>query len=213
MGPAELLGYAASLLIIGSVSRTSILQLRILGFIGALTFMTYGLIIGAWPVALTNVVLAGLHGYFLIQMSLRTREFFTSLPLRKDSQYLRHFLEFYGDDIRDHQPGYEFVPADDQIRAFVLRDMAPAGVFIGRGCDDGSIEIELDYVIPKYRDLKVARYLYSEQSGIFNQVRDRRIWTAAGSEAHVDYFERLGFDHANLDDQPVLISDIGDLIT
>ena len=120
MDPATLLGYAASLLIIGSVSRTSILQLRILGFIGALTFLAYGLVIGAYPVVLTNVVLAGLHGYFFLQIWSRRREFFTSLPLRKDSQYLRHFLRFHGDDIKAHQPGFRLRAhrwADSSFRA------------------------------------------------------------------------------------------------
>ena len=90
--------------------------------------------------------------------------------------------------------------------------MAPAGLFIGRDCEDGSIEIELDYVIPQYRDLKVARFLYSERSEIFNEMRHRRIWTEPGSEAHVEYFKRLGFTEAADGPRRVLETAVDDLI-
>ncbi len=213
MSPIALLGYAASLLIIISVSRTSILQLRIFGLVGSLTFLVYAVVIGAFPVALTNLVLAGLHLYFLSRLWSRKQEFFTALHLTKHSQYLRHFLEFHRDDIVAHQPGFEFDARDDQIRAFVLRDTVPTGVFIGRACADGSVEVELDYVVPQYRDMKVANYLYSPKSGIFaDDAGSRTIWTRVGNEAHVAYFKRLGFDEVVVDGRPALAMELADLM-
>lgn len=206
--PVELVGYAGSLLILLSMTRTSILQLRIIGLLGSSAFFVYGVLIAAYPIAIVNVVIVGVHLFFLRQLLSKKIEFFTSLELNKDSRYLRHFLEFHGDDISTHQPGFRFEPRDDQVRAFVLRDTVPAGVFIGRTCADGSVEVELDYVVPQYRDFKVAQFLYSDRSHIFAKRGCRTIWARPGNDVHVRYFERLGFHAGTVDGSPALVADL-----
>ena len=211
--PTELVGYLGSLLIVISLTRTSILHLRLIGMAGSAAFLVYSLLIGAYPISVVNVVIIGVHLYFLRQLLSKHSEFFTSLELNKDSRYLAHFLDFYADDIARHQPGFRFDPRDDQVRAFILRDTVPAGLFIGRTCGDDSIEVELDYVVPQYRDFKVAEYLYSDRSGIFSATSRRRIWTRPGSETHVEYFGKLGFGPAEVDGEPAMMTDLDSLIT
>ena len=206
--PTELVGYLGSLLIIVSLTRTSILHLRLIGLAGSASFLLYSLLIEAYPIAVVNVVIIGVHLYFLRQLLSKKHEFFTSLELNKDSRYLRHFLEFHGADIESHQPGFAFDARDDQVRAFILRDTVPAGLFIGRTCDDATIEVELDYVAPQYRDFKVANFLYSDRSGVFAERGRRRIWTRPGSDLHVDYFTRMGFTPATVQGGPALMADL-----
>lgn len=210
--PTEVLGYGASLIILLSITRTSILQLRVTGLAGSLAFVVYGVLIGAYPIAIVNVAIVGVHVFFLRELLSTKNEYFSSLELNKDSQYLRYFLDFYRDDIETHQPDFLFQARDDQVRAFVLRDMVPAGLFIGRLCRDDSIEVELDYVVPQYRDFKVAEFLYSDRSQIFLERGRRRIWTRPGSGSHLDYFERLGFAPAQVDDRPALMADLDTLL-
>jgi len=210
--PTELVGYLGSLLIIVSLTRTSLLHLRLVGLAGSATFLVYSLLIAAYPIAIVNVVIIGVHLYFLRQLLSKKNEFFTSLELNKDSRYLRHFLDFHGSDIEAHQPGFEFEGRDDQIRAFILRDTVPAGVFIGRTCPDHTIEVELDYVVPQYRDFKVANFLYSDRSGVFAARGRRRIWTRPGSAVHVDYFARLGFTPIETEGGPALMADLDDVL-
>lgn len=211
--PTELVGYLGSLLIIISLTRTSILHLRLVGLAGSASFLIYSLLIQAYPIAVVNVVIIGVHLYFLRQLLSKKIEFFTSLELHKDSRYLDHFLGFHSDDIESHQPGFDFEPRDDQVRAFILRDTVPAGVFIGRTCDDDTIEVELDYVVPEYRDFKVANFLYSDRSGIFADHGRRRIWTRPGSPAHVKYFEKLGFGPAEAQGGKVLMANLDAVLT
>lgn len=211
--PTELVGYLGSVLIIVSLTRTSILHLRLVGLAGSASFLVYSILIEAYPIAVVNVVIIGVHLYFLRQLLSKKVEFFTSLELNKDSQYLRHFLEFHRDDIETHQPGFRFEARDDQLRAFILRDTVPAGVFIGRTCGDDTIEIELDYVAPQYRDFKVANYLYSDRSELFASRGRRRIWTRPGSATHVAYFTRLGFTPVEMDDGPALMADLDAVLT
>lgn len=212
LSPVELVGYLGSLLIVLSMTRTSILQLRVIGLAGSITFFAYSLLIGAVPVTIVNSVLMGVHIYFLRQLLSKKREYFSSLELNKDSRYLRYFLDFNQADIQAHQPGFVFEPRDDQVRAFVLRDTAPAGVFIGRTYADDSVEVELDYVIPEYRDFKVAEFLYSDRSEIFGQRGRRRVWTRPGNASHIEYFRRLGFKPATIEEGDVLLADLDDVV-
>jgi len=210
--PTELVGYLGSLLIVISLTRTSLLHLRLVGLAGSGAFLVYSLLIKAYPIAVVNVVIIGVHLFFLRQLLSTKHEFFTSLELHRNSQYLRHFLDFYEADIEAYQPGFTFEPRDDQLRAFILRDTVPAGVFIGRACADDTIEIELDYVAPAYRDFKVAEYLYSDRSQIFRASERRRIWTDVGSDEHAEYFRRFGFKPERRNDATVLVADLDEVI-
>jgi hypothetical protein len=210
--PVELVGYLGSLFIIISMTRTSILHLRLIGLAGSVTFLMYSILIEAYPIAVVNVVIIGVHLFFLRQLLSKKTEFFSSLALHKNSQYLARFLDFHRDDIEAFQPGFEFDARDDQLRAFILRDMVPAGVFIGRTCADNSIEVELDWVVPQYRDFKVSEYLYSDRSEIFSHSNRRRIWARPGSADHVRYFEGLGFRPTIMEGAPALMADLGEVV-
>lgn len=61
----EILGYLGSAVVIGSLSMRSIRRLRLLGLLGSLTFVAYGIGLGAWPLAATNCVTASVHLYHL----------------------------------------------------------------------------------------------------------------------------------------------------
>lgn len=191
----ELIGYVGSALIVTSLSMKSILRLRLVGLGGAVVFCVYGILIGAYPIVITNLVIMGIHLYFLRRL-LGSTPVFTVLEVRQGSRYLEHFLEHYADDIRTFLPDFHFEPRPDRYRAFILRDMVPAGLFI---CDlDGSStgHVQLDYVIPAYRDLKVAKFLYSSNSSIFADPRITHLESPPGSAKHRAYLERIGYQLA-----------------
>lgn len=188
----QIIGYLGSALIITSLSMRSILRLRLLGFVGAATFCIYGVLIDAFPVVITNLVIMGIH-FFYLRKLLGSKPVFTVLEVRQGSRYLEHFIEHYAADIQRFLPGFHYEPRPDRYRAFILRDMVPAGLFI---CDlDGTStgQIQLDYVIPAYRDLKVGKFLYSSNSSIFADPRITHLESPAGSEKHQRYLERMGF--------------------
>jgi hypothetical protein len=188
----QLIGYLGSALIVASLSMRSILRLRLLGLAGAVVFSIYGLLIEAIPIVITNLVILGIHAYNL-RLLLGAKPVFTVLEVRQGSRYFERFLEHYADDIHAFQPEFHFEPRLNRYRAFILRDMVPVGLFI---CDlDGSStgQIQLDYVIPEYRDLKVGRFLYSSQSSVFADPRITHLESAPGSGRHREYLERMGF--------------------
>lgn len=64
----ELLGYIATFFVAASFLFKSIVHLRIVNSIGAVFFVIYGVIIGAYPVALLNAFLVCVNLYQLYRL-------------------------------------------------------------------------------------------------------------------------------------------------
>src|SRR5688572_11125132 len=107
----------------------SLVRLRIINMVGALFFILYGLLIGAFPVAFLNSLILCVNFYNLWQM-WQEKDYFKLMEASHDSPYLQNFLEFYRQDILKFFPSYLFKPKSDQFVIFVLRNMVPAGVLI-----------------------------------------------------------------------------------
>ncbi|MEE9298244.1 MAG: hypothetical protein V3V29_04335 [Acidimicrobiia bacterium] len=199
---AQIVGYAGSGLVVLSLMMRSILRLRLIGLAGATTFLAYGFLIDAIPIVVTNVVIVGVHLFFIRKL-VGKHETFSVLRVRPESLYLEHFLEFHHDEIQRFQPGFEYRPADETLTVFILRDLLPAGLLVGVPHPDGSIEVELDYVIPQYRDLKLGRFLYSERAEVFTDGLPTCVWSESWSERHDAYLQRMGFAPARRDGHDV----------
>lgn len=185
-----LIGYLGSALVVTSLSMRSIMKLRLVGLAGAFVFTLYGVLIGAWPVVFTNVVIVIIHLHFLREI-LTAKEYFRVLEVRQESQYLKYFLECYRDEIEAIWPGFVFKPSERLLTLFILRDLVPAGLFIAEIQDDETVCLELDFAIPGYRDFKIARYLYDK--GMLYERGFRRVIVNIGSEATGAHLQRLGF--------------------
>ena len=190
----EAIGYAGSALVILSLLQKSILRLRSIGLVASLTFLVYSISISAYPIAVVNVVAASIHLYYLRKLVRRKSEVFTILRMRPESRYLQYFLDFYRNDIaKQYQPEFVYEPGPKTLAVFLLRDLVPAGLVVAKVHQDSSFEVLLDYVIPQYRDFKLANWLYSKESGIFAEANCRCAWTRVTTEEQRDYFTKVGF--------------------
>jgi hypothetical protein len=187
----EIIGYVASTLIAVSLMMSSILKLRVINLIGAITFTIYGALIQAYPVAIVNGVIALIDIYFLFEL-LTKKEYFSVLPMRKDANYLHYFLNYYGKEISKYVPDFVFNPDEDLEVFFVLRNMIPAGLFIIKRKENGEVWVDLDFVIPGYRDMKIGDYIYHQKSEILD-MKSRKILTTAITKQHVKYLQQMGF--------------------
>ncbi len=188
----ELIGYVASALVAISLMMSSILKLRIINLAGSAVFTAYGLLIGSYPVAVVNLFIVGINLFYLSQM-FGSKEFFRLLQVAADSEYLRYFLNFHQQEIRRFLPGFSYHPSDSQLTLFVLRDLLPAGVFIGEPAGTSTLRVKLDFVIPGYRDFKIGNFLFSEQSEFFRARGIEQIVSEPGTAEHAKYLRRMGF--------------------
>lgn len=191
----QFLGYAASVLIVISMLMRSIVRLRILNLAGAATFSVYGFLIGATPVGVLNLLTASINVVQLVRLR-RRQEIFRILEVRPEAQYLRYFLDFQSGDIQRFFPRFrpdESVQSDGRIAIFVLRDLIPAGVLLGRISGE-RLDVDLDYVVPQYRDTKVGQFLFRDQAAFFRNRGVREIVSPADSDVHARYLGRMGFE-------------------
>lgn len=192
----ELIGYVASILVAVSLMMSNIVQLRIVNMIGAATFSIYGILIGSIPVAAMNGFIVLINIYYLMQI-YSTVEYFQILKVSGDSEYLETFLNFYQDQINTFQPNFYSGFRDDDMNIFVLRDMIPAGLLVGNLKNDGTFVVELDFVVPQYRDFKIGKFLFKENKNFFRDRQIKKIVSKPGSQKHNQYLEEIGFRKEN----------------
>lgn len=74
----EIIGYVASVLVAISLMMRSVLKLRVINLLGAAVFTLYGLLIGAYPVAVMNLFIVLIDLYYLREFM--TKKGYFSLP-------------------------------------------------------------------------------------------------------------------------------------
>ncbi len=201
----EIIGYAGTILIAISLLITSILRFRVINLAGALCFVVYGLFIGAYPIALVNIIIAGIDAYYLYRI-YSTKEYFTLLEVQYDSKYMMSFLDFHAEEIKHFLPDFTYLPTEGAVVYFILRDMVPAGLFIAEARGGGSLWVNLDFVIPGYRDFNIGRFLYSQKADFFKDKGIRKIFSASGNAAHTRYLQQMGFKPDSSDTTGALYS-------
>jgi len=201
----EMIGYAASILIAVSLLMKSILKLRLINLVGAVVFTVYGLLIGAYAIAIVNAIIAAIDLYYLYGI-FAAKEYFTLLETRHDSEYLQQFVKFHSQEIKHFLPDFTYLPAEQSLVFFILRDMVPAGLFIAEQQPGGTLWVSLDFVIPRYRDFKIGRFLFEQKSQFFKDKGIRKIFSATGNPAHTQYLVRMGFGPDSTDPSGLLYS-------
>ncbi len=190
----EIIGYLASVLIAVSLMMSAIIKLRIINLIGAALFSMYGILIGALPVAAMNGFIVLINIYYL-RKYLSDKEYFRLLRVNGEGEYIRAFIDFYHDEIMKYQPDFNPVLSPDDVCIFVLRNMVPAGLLVTRpaGNQKGTHTVELDFVIPNYRDFKVGKYLFHDRRDYLREQGIQKMIAFGTTPAHRKYLERAGF--------------------
>jgi len=178
-----------------SLALSSVVKFRIVNLIGAAMFSAYGFIIGAYPVGVMNGLIVLLDLYYLLKI-FGAKEVFEVLEIQPESRYLGRFLEFHRKEIQRHFPHYHFTPSADTISYFVLRNMEVAGVFAGSPDKEGRLNVNIDYVIPRFRDFKNGKFVYGHLGHKLAETGIKTIITRPATKTHARYLIRMGFKEA-----------------
>ena len=197
--PIEIFGYLASVLVAVSLMMSAILKLRIINLIGAAFFSVYGFIIGAYPVGFLNGFIALVDIYYLIEI-FSAKEYFRTLHVRPDSEYVKYFLDFHSSDIKKFIPSFDFNIAAHSDVILLLRNSVPAGIVYSEFINEDSLFVKLDYVIPGYRDFKLGKYVYPK---IFSDKKVKNIFSDPGNKQHEQYLKKMGFEKTGLNSRTV----------
>lgn len=118
---------------------------------------------------------------------------FKVLEINNDDSLLKPFLDHYQADIKHMFPEYTQSDRQYDCALMILRNMNIAGVFLANNDSDGNLFVDLDYVIPAYRDCKVGDFLFNQQRNVFKQHGYSNITAITGSARHSKYLKRIGF--------------------
>jgi len=188
----EYLGYLASIVVLISLIMSSAKKLRLVNLFGSTIFSIYGFLIGALPVGIMNASIAIINIYYLYKM-YNTKDYFRTLAIDKQSEYLKYFLKFYETDINKYFPTANIDVDNSDINFYILRNVMPAGFFVGNREKDDILRIDFDYVVPTYRDFKMGRYIFEDKKTIFLDKGFNSLITFTDNEKHEKYLKKMGF--------------------
>lgn len=189
----EWLGYLASLIVLISLLMSSIIKLRWINLVGSGLFSLYGFLIGALPVGFMNLGIAIINIYYLVKI-YSSKEYFKLLPITGESEYFNHFLDYYKSGIEKYANKSQFNIDKSAVNFYILRNMVPAGVFIGSKHNENTLNVELDFVIPEYRDFKIGNYIYEKRKDYFLDKGYNKFICFSENDEHINYLKKMGFE-------------------
>jgi len=187
---AEIVGYAASALVVLSLTMRSVVRLRAISLVGSIAFVVYGLLIESVPIILTNASIACINIWFL-RAELGLRRDLGAVLIASDAPFLVDFVDFHLADIHRFQPTFE-MPTGDVVCILLTRDGLPAGALIGTR-DADELDVVLDYVLRPYRDSRLGTWLFGPGASVFRSAGIRRLTSHPGDDVHRSYLDRMGF--------------------
>ncbi len=194
MGWWEAIGWFGSALLVFSLMQARVLRFRVLNLAACVILVGFNAAVAVWPMVAMNVVLSGINLFFIWRLWSQRRDegAYAVLEVSEDDRYLRHFLEVERADIARFFPAFDGArpSAGERTAYLVQRGNETAGVVIVADAGDGTAQVELDYVTPRFRDFTPGEFVY-RRSGLFTGRGFRRILTPPGMVRA--YYGRLGF--------------------
>ena len=190
---AQVFGYLASVLLALSLSVNNDLRFRWLNTFGNVSFITYGIIINAFPIILTNVILLLINLYRLVKI-YNTKEDFDLLEFNEGGKLIDKFLSFHEADNKLYFPDYNLYENNNNLKFIVLRDMAIANIFVASIREDGTGFVKINYTVAKYRDYKVGKFIFDqEKKYLLSKGVERLLYEEVYNKNHEKFLVKMGF--------------------
>lgn len=200
----EIIGWAGSAVLVWSLAQARVVRFRALNLIASIVLTGYNAALAVWPMVGVNATIAVIDTYHLLKL-VRTRDDDTTyevVEVGPTEDYLRYVLRRHALDIERHNPGFVWDGAVPGSSAYlVLRESETVGVVLLRQrADDPDVgDVELDYVLPRFRDFSVGKFVY-RAGGLLAGEGFRRLVAPVHRMVDArDYFPRVGFRPARAD--------------
>ncbi len=205
---APYLGYLASFMLALGLLVNNDLKFRWFNTCGNVAFIIYGIIISAYPVLLTNVILICINVFYLYRIYNR-KEYFELIEFDNGGVMVDRFLSFYKEDIANYFPDFNREQMIGNLNFVVLRDLVIANIFSAKKDAAGNAEVILNYTVPKYRDFKVGRYIFDSEKDFLLSKGVRKVYyRKIANEKHKRFLEVTGFSTDEINDQPCIARNI-----
>ena len=126
------------------------------------------------------------------QYILKNRTIEVILIADHDDPYLRYFLNYYRADISKHFPGFNFKIEDEFLVALLVSKMETVGLIIAEIKNAETLEICVDFLVPKHRKSQLAKTFYQCELRCIEFLGYRNIYIEPQSKVHKHYLEKIG---------------------
>ncbi|MFF0266021.1 hypothetical protein [Kribbella sp. NPDC004536] len=194
----SVIGWAGSALVVWSLLQTRILRLRVLNLIGCVILVAFNAVVGVWPMVGMNAVLAVINVVHLWRL-LRHRHDeaeYQVLQVGAGDAYLGFVLERHQKDISRFNPGFR--SGTSPYAFLVQHGDRTVGVVLAHDAGAGRAQIDLDYVVPKYRDFTPGEFVY-RRSDVFTDKGFRQVIAPPRMRESTPYLRNLGFERDGAD--------------
>jgi hypothetical protein len=188
----SIIGWGGSAIVVLSLLQTRILRLRVLNLIGCVILVGFNLAIQVWPMVGMNAVLAVINLVNLWRL-LRHRHDdaqYAVLEVNQGDAYLGHVLAAHSKDISRFNPG--FASTASPYAFLVQHGERTVGVVLAHDAGEGRAQIDLDYVLPEYRDFTPGEFVY-RRSDVFTDHGFRQVMAPRRMRESGSYLDKIGF--------------------
>lgn len=209
MSALDILGWISSILVVGSLMQARVLRFRVMNLAGAALATVVNAMLGVWPFAAMNGVIAVIDVYWIWKLTRERHDdaAYEVLEVGVDDAYLRYQLRVHDEDIATTHPAFTPPPISvpdpgapaatgaERSAFLVLRGDETVGMVLVRDAGSGVGEVELDYVTERFRDFTPGEFVY-RQSGIFAGKGFTLLRADAGPGTS-DHYGRVGFQRVD----------------
>lgn len=207
MSALDIFGWISSILVVWSLMQARVLRFRVMNLAGAAMATVVNALLGIWPFAAMNGVIAVIDVYWIWRLTRERHDAdaYEVVEVGIDDAYLRHVLTLKADDVAATHPAFA---VDDVVgpagrgrpaagaaaarSAFlVLRGDETVGLVVVRDAGAGVGEVEVDYVTERFRDFTPGEFVY-RRSGVFADKGFTQLVADAGPGTS-DHFAKVGF--------------------
>ena len=203
-------GYLATFFLALGLLISNAIKFRWLNTAGNVSFITYGIVLNAVPVILTNVLLLCINVWFLFRL-YRRKELFELLEFKNGGVIIEKFLEFYQQAIAVYLSEFKREQLEDKLNFVVLRDLVIANTFSTKLSDDGTAEVILNYTVAKYRDYKVGRFIFEkEKQFLLSKGVQKIYYTVVANKQHKKFLFKMGFKKEMINGHECMTKNLAD---
>lgn len=201
-------GYLASLCLIIALLVSNDLKFRWFNTLGNVLFIIYAIVLQAFPVLLTNVILLGINAFYLIKV-YRRQENFDMLEFTGDEKMAQKFLQFYQKDIAAYFPEFKPEQMQQSLNFVVIRDLVIANMVSATVSANGDAKVLLNYTLQKYRDYKVGRFIFEkERDYLVAKGIKRIVYKKVANKNHEAFLKVMGFTKELINAEEYFVKDL-----
>lgn len=202
-GYIDLLGYAASFIILVSLTMKSIVKLRWINAIGSLLFVLFAFLTKSTPTIVMNLGIIVIDLWYVLGITVKHSDYHL-VKAERGSAWLEFFYksnkieidDIFGSDAFDDAKNFSYFVCNKEIVGLLAwKERTPVECLI-----------VIDFVTPRFRDFKIGKYFFLQHLSIFREKGYSLLMYENVGKRHWKYLEKLGFIESS---RGCFVKDIG----